>query len=147
MQRHHITLSTPVSKALRAQVKSGRYKDFSAAVQDAAWKYFMAPRSIFQEYGVSAEEVEAAAARDHAEIQRARRAGAQGLPKPADEMPRPRKEKRLDYPNDTEGSHIAAETRRHCNKLTPEERRKHLPKAMSIVYGGDRDAKTTGVKR
>ncbi|HZM01766.1 MAG TPA: hypothetical protein VFC44_01980 [Candidatus Saccharimonadales bacterium] len=75
MQRHHITLSTPVSKALRAQVKSGRYKDFSAAVQDAAWQYFMAPRSIFQEYGVTAEEVEVAATRDHAEIQRARKAG------------------------------------------------------------------------
>jgi hypothetical protein len=75
MNRHHITLSTPVSKALRAQVKSGRYKDFSAAVQDAAWHYFVGQPSVFKEYGVKAEEVETAAARDLAEIRRDRKSG------------------------------------------------------------------------
>ena len=75
MNRHHITLSKPLSKVVRAQVKNGRYKDFSAAVQDAAWQYFIAQPSIFEEYGVKAEEVEAAASRDLAEIRRARKAG------------------------------------------------------------------------
>jgi hypothetical protein len=75
MNRHHITLSAPVSKALRAQVKSGRYKDFSAAVQDAAWHHFIGEPSVFEEYGVKAEEVEKAAARDLAAIRRDRKAG------------------------------------------------------------------------
>jgi Arc/MetJ-type ribon-helix-helix transcriptional regulator len=75
MNRHHVTLSTPVSKALRAQVKSGRYKDFSAAIQDAAWHYFVKEPSIFEEYGVKSKEVEKAAARDSAEIRRDRKAG------------------------------------------------------------------------
>jgi hypothetical protein len=75
MNRHHITLSEPVSKALKAQVKSGRYKDFSAAVQDAAWNHFIGKPSVFEEYGVKAEEVEKAAARDLAGIRRDRKAG------------------------------------------------------------------------
>jgi hypothetical protein len=75
MHRHHITLSAPVSKALRAQVKSGRYKDFSAAVQDAAWHYFVEQPPVFDEYGVNAEEVNRTAARDLAAIRRDRKAG------------------------------------------------------------------------
>jgi Arc/MetJ-type ribon-helix-helix transcriptional regulator len=75
MNRHHITLSVPVSKALCAQVKSGRYKDFSAAIQDAAWHYFVKESSVFEEYEVKAEEVEKAATRDLAEIRRDRKAG------------------------------------------------------------------------
>jgi hypothetical protein len=75
MNRHQITLSAPVSKALRAQVKSGRYKDFSTAVQDAAWHYFIEQPSLFEEYGVKAEEVEKAAVRDLDEIRRDRKAG------------------------------------------------------------------------
>jgi hypothetical protein len=75
MNRHHVTLSAPVSKALRAQVKSGRYKDFSAAIQDAAWHYFVGQSPVFEEYGVKAEEVDRAAARDLAAIQRDRKAG------------------------------------------------------------------------
>jgi hypothetical protein len=50
-------------------------------------------------------------------------------------MPSPIKKKKLDYPDDTEGSRLAAETRRRCNKLTAEERREHLRKAMSIIDG------------
>jgi hypothetical protein len=75
MNRHHITLSTPVSKALRAQVKSGRYKDFSAAIQDAAWHCFVREPSVFEQYGVQADEVESAAARDLIDIRRDRKAG------------------------------------------------------------------------
>lgn len=75
MNRHHISLSEPVSKVLRAQVKRGRYKDFSAAIQDAAWHYFIGQPSAFEEYGVRADEVEAVATRDLDEIRRDRRAG------------------------------------------------------------------------
>jgi hypothetical protein len=60
---------------LRAQVRSGRYKDFSAAIQDAAWHYFVEQPSVFAEYGVTAEEVETAAARDVAAVRRDRKAG------------------------------------------------------------------------
>ena len=56
-------------------MKSGRYKDFSAAIQDAAWHYFVGQSSAFEEYGVKAEEVDRAAARDLAAIQRDRKAG------------------------------------------------------------------------
>ena len=75
MHRHNITLSEPVSEMVRAQVKSGRFKDFSAALQEAAWNYFFGPPSPFEEYGVSPEEVERAAQRDLAAIRKARKAG------------------------------------------------------------------------
>lgn len=60
---------------VRAQVKNGRYKDFSAALQDAAWHYFCGPPSPFEEYGVTPEEVERAAQRDLSAIRRDRKAG------------------------------------------------------------------------
>ena len=75
MNRHNITLSEPVSEMVKAQVKNGRYKDFSAALQDAAWNYFYGPPSPFEEYGVTPEEVERAAQRDLAAIRRDRKAG------------------------------------------------------------------------
>ncbi|MGD0262517.1 MAG: hypothetical protein ABSD29_22360 [Verrucomicrobiota bacterium] len=75
MNRHNITLSEPVSEMVKAQVKSGRYKDFSAAVQDAAWNYFYGLPSPFEEYGLTPEEVERAAQRDLAAIRRDRKAG------------------------------------------------------------------------
>jgi len=75
MNRHNITLSEPVSEMVKAQVKSGRYKDFSAAVQDAAWNYFYGWPSPFEEYGLTPEEVERAAQRDLAAIRRDRKAG------------------------------------------------------------------------
>lgn len=75
MRRHNITLSEPVSEIVRAQVKLGRYKDFSAALQDAAWNYFYGPPSPFEEYGVSPTEVERAVERDVAAIRKARKAG------------------------------------------------------------------------
>ncbi len=75
MHRHNITLSEPVSEMVRAQVKNGRYKDFSAALQDAAWNFFFGPPDPFDEYGVTPEEVERAAQRDLAAIRRDRKAG------------------------------------------------------------------------
>ena len=33
MRRHNVTLSEPLSEMVRTQVKSGRYKDFSAALE------------------------------------------------------------------------------------------------------------------
>ena len=75
MRRHNVTLSEPVSEMVRAQVKSGRYKDFSAALQDAAWNFFYGPPSPFEEYGITAEEVERAAQRDLAAIGKDRKAG------------------------------------------------------------------------
>ena len=60
---------------VKAQVKSGRYKDFSAALQDAAWNFFYGLPSPFEEYGVTPEEVERAAQRDLAAIRRDRKAG------------------------------------------------------------------------
>lgn len=60
---------------VKAQVKSGRYKDFSAALQDAAWNHFFGPPSPFEEYGVTTEQVERAAQRDLTAIRKARKAG------------------------------------------------------------------------
>jgi len=60
---------------VQAQVKTGRFKDFSAALQEAAWNYFYGPPSPFEEYGVTPEEVERSAQRDLAEIRKARKIG------------------------------------------------------------------------
>lgn len=75
MQRHTIELSEPVSEIVRTQVKSGRYKDFSAALQDAAWNYFLGSPNPFQEYGVTPEEVEQTAQRDLAAVRKDRKSG------------------------------------------------------------------------
>ena len=75
MRRHNITLSEPVSETIRAQVKSGRYKDFSAALQDAAWNFFLGPPSPYEEYGVTPEQVEKSYARTLAAIERERSDG------------------------------------------------------------------------
>jgi hypothetical protein len=73
MRRHNVTLSEPVSEIVQTQVKLGRYKDFSAALQDAAWNFFVGTPSPFEEYGVAPQEVEHAAQRDLAEVQKAPR--------------------------------------------------------------------------
>jgi len=75
VKHHNVTLSEPVSELVRTQVTSGRYKDFSAALQDAAWHYFFGPPSPFEEYGVTPEEVERSAQRDLAAIRKDRKAG------------------------------------------------------------------------
>jgi hypothetical protein len=74
-RRHNLTLSKQVSELVQAQVSNGRYKDFSAALQDAAWNYFIGPPSPFEEYGVTPEEVERTYRKTMAEIERERKAG------------------------------------------------------------------------
>jgi hypothetical protein len=64
MRSHHITLSDPLSQVVENQVKSGRFKDFSAAIQEAAWGYFVGKPGALEEYGLTPEEVEKAAKRD-----------------------------------------------------------------------------------
>jgi hypothetical protein len=75
VNRHNSTLSEAVSEMVKAQVKSGRYKDFAAALQDAAWNFFYGLPNPYEEYGVTPEEVERAAQRDLAAIRRDRKAG------------------------------------------------------------------------
>ena len=75
MKRHNITLSETVSQTVQVQVRSGRYKDFSAAVQDALWNYFIGIPSPFAEYDVTPEEVERAYQKTVRQIDQERKAG------------------------------------------------------------------------
>jgi hypothetical protein len=75
MRRRHVSLSPVIDRAIESQVKLGRYKDFSAAMQDAAWNYFIWPASPFEEYGVTPKQVESAHAKVLAKIKGERRAG------------------------------------------------------------------------
>jgi len=75
MRRHSVTLTEPVSEMVEAQIKSGRYKDVSAALQDAAWNFFFGSPEPFKEYDVSPAEVERAAQRELAAIRKDRKAG------------------------------------------------------------------------
>ncbi|MDA1272852.1 MAG: transposase [Verrucomicrobia bacterium] len=65
----------PLSEAVGVQVESGRYKDISAALQDAAWHYFFGSPSLFEEYDVTPDQVERTAQRDLEQIRRDRKAG------------------------------------------------------------------------
>ena len=76
MSKRQIVLSDAVNQVVESQVASGRYTDFSAAIQDAAWHFFVGPPSPFEEYGVMPEEVERSAQKDFERIHRARKAGA-----------------------------------------------------------------------
>jgi hypothetical protein len=75
MRRRHVSLSHVIDQAVESQVKLGRYKDFSAAIQDAAWNYFIGLESPFEEYGVTPKEVDRAHTKVLAEIKRGRREG------------------------------------------------------------------------
>jgi len=46
------------------------------------------------------------------------------------------KQKKLDYPEETEGSRLAAKVRRLASKITPEEEEQHFRRGMAKVYGG-----------
>jgi hypothetical protein len=46
------------------------------------------------------------------------------------------KQKKLDYPEATNGTRWAAEARRLASKLTPEQEAEHFRRAMAKVYGG-----------
>jgi hypothetical protein len=59
---------------------------------------------------------------------------------------KPAKQK-LDYPDETEGSRLAAQARALASRHTPEERRAHLDAAMAMIYGGTPDPATTVARR
>ena len=59
-------------------------------------------------------------------------------------MPSPIKKKKLSYPEESEGSRTAAETRRRANGQTGEQRREHFRQAMAMIYAGQHAAKATG---
>ena len=48
--------------------------------------------------------------------------------------------KKLDYPETTAGSRLAAKARKLASKLTPEQRREHFNQAMTMIYGGAKEA-------
>jgi len=54
MSKRQIRLSDAVTVVVENQVASGRYADFSSALQDAAWHFFIGPPSPFDEYGLTA---------------------------------------------------------------------------------------------
>jgi hypothetical protein len=41
--------------------------------------------------------------------------------------------KKLDYPETTAGSRLAAKARKLASKLTPEQRREHFTQAMTMI--------------
>lgn len=45
------------------------------------------------------------------------------------------KRKKLDYPEETEGSRIAAKIRKLASKLTPEEEAEYIRRGMAKIYG------------
>jgi hypothetical protein len=49
-------------------------------------------------------------------------------------------QKKLDYPEETPGSRLAAKARKLASKLTPEQRREHFNGAMTMIYGGAKEA-------
>ena len=55
-------------------------------------------------------------------------------------QPRRIAQKKLDYPEETAGSRLAAKARKLANKLTPEQRREHFDGAMTMIYGGAKEA-------
>ena len=75
MSSRTVTLSEPLARVVDTQVKSGRFKNTSAAVQEAVWNFFVGVNSPFKEYDVTPAEVERAARRDLAAIKKDRQAG------------------------------------------------------------------------
>ncbi len=71
----NVTLSEKVVELVKVQVAHGRYKDFSAGVQDAAYHYFSGEPSIFSDYGVTPEEVDHSAQIDLAKIRKLIKSG------------------------------------------------------------------------
>ncbi len=49
--------------------------------------------------------------------------------------PSARKRKKLEYPDETNGTRWAADARRLASKLTPEQEAEHFRRAMVKVYG------------
>lgn len=46
------------------------------------------------------------------------------------------KRKKLDYPEQTEGSRLAAKVRKLASRLTPEQEAEHFRRGMAKIYGG-----------
>ena len=46
-----------------------------------------------------------------------------------------RRKKKLDYPEETSGSRLAAKARKLASKLTPEEEAEHFRRGMAMIYG------------
>ncbi len=44
-------------------------------------------------------------------------------------------QKKLDYPETTAGSRLAAKARKLASKLTPEQEAEHFRRGMAIIYG------------
>ena len=57
------------------------------------------------------------------------------------------KKKPLDYPEETEGSRLAAKSRKMANSLTAEQRREYFNRAMVMIYGGDERKEAAGSGR
>ena len=53
------------------------------------------------------------------------------------------KRKKLDYPEETEGSRLAAKIRKLASKLTPEEEAEYFRRGMAKIYGS-RPKEVTG---
>ncbi len=49
-------------------------------------------------------------------------------------------QKKLDYPQTTAGSRLAAKARKMANNLTREERRAHINAALAMIYAGAKEA-------
>lgn len=49
-------------------------------------------------------------------------------------------QKKLNYPQTTAGSRLAAKARKMANNLTREERREHINAAMAMIYAGAKEA-------
>jgi hypothetical protein len=75
MKSKQVALADPVEAVIQSQIAAGRYKDISAALNDAAWHHFIGTDSPFAEYGVTPAEVEASARKDLERIRQDRRAG------------------------------------------------------------------------
>ena len=75
MAKHNVLISDAATAVVQSQVASGRFKDFSAAVQEAVWSTFVQGPNIFEEYGVTPAEIKRAVERSRREIERARKAG------------------------------------------------------------------------
>jgi hypothetical protein len=52
-------------------------------------------------------------------------------------------QKKLVYPEETPGSRLAAKARKLATKLTPEQRREHFNRAMTMISGGAKEATLT----
>ncbi len=75
MKRHSITLTEEVSNLVAAQISTGRFKDFSAAVNALLYGALAGTDALWAEYGISPEEVERSAARTRRAIRAERRRG------------------------------------------------------------------------